>query len=131
MNGYYHELLREIANWFLLVITLGYWVFALVYGGLFKWYNNEVGRVQFPSKLLMACILTQVTASAFTMSGYPFRDEVRISLYFGGALIVVIVDFVLIRMAVRKFRIKRAIKRGDIVCPKDLAKVNGTEPHEL
>lgn len=130
MSGY-HDILREIANWLLLTITLGYWVFALVYGGIFKWYNNEVGRVQFPSKLLMALILTQVTASAFTMSGYPFRDEVRLMLYFFGALIVVVVDFVLVRMAISKIRIKRAIKRGDIVCPKDLAKVNGTTPHEL
>lgn len=130
MNGY-QEVLREIANWLLLLITLGYWVFAIVYGGLFKWYNNTVGRVQFPSKLLMACILTQVTASAFTMSGYPLRDETRFTLYLGGAIIVIVVDIVIIRMAVQKIRIRRAIRRGEIVCPKDIAKAEGRNSSEL
>lgn len=119
------------ANWMLLVITVGYWIFAIVYGTLFKWYNNEVGRVQLPSKVLMACILTQVTASAFNQSDYAYRNEIRFALYLLGAIIVIVVNFVILRMAWRKYSTKRKIKRGEIVCPSDRARVEGTTPHEL
>jgi hypothetical protein len=95
-------MLRDVGDWLLIVLTLAWWVFTLIYGFRSRWWSNEVGRVLFPEKLLMCLVLSQVSWSTWTESGYPGRDPVRIVLYGLGALSLMWMTVVLVSIQRRE-----------------------------
>jgi hypothetical protein len=102
-------MLREAGNWLLVLLTVVWCVFTLIYALRSKWWTNEVGRVILPEKVLTCLVLVQVAASAMSNSLYPGRDVIRIVLYAGCAVSVLVLTVVLVR-------IQRRERRG---CPID------------
>lgn len=56
-------------------------VFVLLYGLRSKWWTNEVGKVFFAKAVILPLVLWQVTASVWTTSDYPGREQIRFIIY--------------------------------------------------
>lgn len=97
-------MLREAGNWLLVLLTVVWCGFTLIYALRSKWWTNEVGRVILPEKVLTCLVLIQVAASAMSNSLYPGRDVIRIVLYAGCALSVLVLTVVLVRIQRRERR---------------------------
>ena len=104
-------MLREVGNWLLVALTVVWCTFTLIYGVRSKWWSNEVGRVLLPEKVLTCLVLIQVSASAMSNSLYPGRDVIRIVLYAGCAVSVLVLTVVLVRVQRRERRCRS--ERGD------------------
>lgn len=110
-------LLDMIGDWFLVTLTVGYCLFTLIYGTMFRWWNNEAGRVFFPAKVLMSLVMIQVTLSSLTKSDYPYRDWVRALLYGLGTLAIFSMVYLLFFLIYQKHQLRKKIARGEVPCP--------------
>lgn len=104
-------MLREVGDWLLVALTVVWCTFTLIYAFRSKWWTNEVGRVLLPEKVLTCLVLIQVAASAMSNSLYPGRDVIRIVLYAGCAVSVLVLTVVLVRVQRRERRCRS--ERGD------------------
>lgn len=85
-------------NWLLAVLAAAMWVFTIRYAFWSRWWTNRVGRVFLPEKVIMSTALTQVALSALTSSSYPGRDWARIVVYGLGALSLIVMTVLLVRI---------------------------------
>lgn len=61
-------------------------VFTLLYGFRSAWKTNRIGKIFLVKSSFLSLVLIQVCVSVWTSSYYPFRDEIRLTIYGLGAL---------------------------------------------
>lgn len=61
-------------------------VFTVLYGSLSNWRSNRIGKILFTKSILFTLMMWQITASTWTGSDYPFRNQIRFVLYAAFAL---------------------------------------------
>lgn len=77
--------LMDVADYALVALALDTTVFTLVYATWQPWWKERVSQIYLAKSVLLSLVLLQISASVFAGSDYPYRAWIRLTLYSGGA----------------------------------------------
>ncbi|MBU8833582.1 putative phage holin [Mycolicibacterium goodii] len=77
---------RIAANTTIPVLAALVIVFATLYGLRSKWWSNRVGPIMLVKSVLLALVLVQISVSQWWDTDYPFRHQIRFTIYSLGAI---------------------------------------------
>lgn len=96
-----------LANTALLILAVEMVVFTFTYASGSPWWATPLGKIYIAKTVLLTLVLVQNTASALTSTDYPGRHQIRLSIYAGGAVAMVLL-WVMLRRYQREGKRLRA-----------------------
>ncbi|QDM55842.1 hypothetical protein SEA_MAGICMAN_25 [Gordonia phage MagicMan] len=107
--------LMDVADWALVVLAAITSVFTLCYFIWQPWWKERVSIIYLGKSVLLSLVLIQISASVWAGSDYPGRAWIRLTLYSGGALMMLALLVMLLVLQRRTRHERRAI--GDVRRP--------------
>ncbi|ANA85420.1 hypothetical protein BOWSER_25 [Gordonia phage Bowser] len=107
--------LMDVADWALVVLAAITSVFTLCYFIWQPWWKERVSIIYLGKSVLLSLVLIQISASVWAGSDYPGRAWIRLTLYSGGALMMLALLVMLLVLQRRTRHERRSI--GDVRRP--------------
>lgn len=98
---------QTLANTALLVLAVEMVIFTFTYAAGSPWWATPLGKIYIAKTVLLTLVLVQNTASALTSADYPGRHQIRLSIYAGGAIAMMLL-WVMLRRYQREGKRSRA-----------------------
>ncbi|MGW8936195.1 putative phage holin [Gordonia terrae] len=105
----------DVADWALVVLAVITSVFTLCYLIWQPWWKERVSIIYLGKSILLSLVLIQISASVWAGSDYPGRAWIRLTLYSGGALMMLALLVMLLVLQRRTRHERRAV--GDVRRP--------------
>lgn len=80
--------LVDWADYALAALAIDTTIFTAVYAIWQPWWKERVSQIYLAKSVLLSLVLLQISASVFAGSDYPYRAEIRFTLYSLGALMM-------------------------------------------